>query len=132
MRLGDTIIGKDCFEYTVEKKLGDKVRARRHSPTNATLKTFHDDEQEFLALENVGRPEEFILYVLESESGDYEYANAPGGKDKLINSAIDYMVEQLGYAREDLFASDIPFQAHICVFHEICSTCGAESGRVRA
>jgi hypothetical protein len=44
MRIGDTIIGKDCHEYTVEEKFGDKVKARRHSTVNAGLKTFHDDE----------------------------------------------------------------------------------------
>lgn len=44
MRTGDTIIGKDGHTYTVESKGHDRVRARRHDPANASLKTFHDDE----------------------------------------------------------------------------------------
>jgi hypothetical protein len=44
MRVGDTIIGKDGHYFTVESKGHDRVKARRHSQTDATTKTFHEDE----------------------------------------------------------------------------------------
>lgn len=62
-----------------------------------------DEPQEFLALQNVGRPE-FILYWLNEESGDYEYACGPRSEGQLIATAIDYMVEQWSYDREKLSA----------------------------
>lgn len=44
MRIGDTIIGKEGFYYTVEEKLGDKVKARKNDHADQSLKTFHEDE----------------------------------------------------------------------------------------
>ncbi len=62
-----------------------------------------DESQEFLALQCLGRPE-FILYWLNDESGDYEYATGPVPKEKTTSTAIDYMVEQWSYEREKLSA----------------------------
>jgi hypothetical protein len=64
-----------------------------------------DEEQEFLALENFGRPDEFILYRHIKEGGDYEYVAAPDGKENLIEAALDWM-ELEGYCREDLSVRD--------------------------
>lgn len=61
-----------------------------------------DDEQVFLALQNLSRPD-FSLYFFDCEGGSYEAAGIVDDVSGLVGAAIDFMVSHMEYQREQLY-----------------------------
>lgn len=56
----------------------------------------------FLALRNIGRSD-FVLYCYEPETGNYDAVAAPVRHSEIVGAAMDYMVNDEDYSREELF-----------------------------
>lgn len=56
----------------------------------------------FLALRNIGRSD-FVLYCYEPETGNCDAVAAPGSHSEIVGAAMDYMVNDEDYSREELF-----------------------------
>ncbi len=73
-----------------------------------------DDEQKFLAIKTGRRDGAggwFNVYLYDGESGDYEHVSTVDAGRDLIGAAMDYMVEQMKYGRENLSVRPDPLAA---------------------